>query len=256
MSDHMGWLSFSLSYGFLILITAVMAYCRVGRSGLIIKAGLRMTLQMMAAGYILAWIVEGCHPLAVAAVLLAMAAFAVHRVLSINQWMNRRFQWIAGTALSGSGAVVLLFYLYAVICQDFFDARYTIPLAGIFLGNAMTGLNLGLKTFHEQLQGRSGEIQVLQDFGAAPEGILMPLIQESMETAILPTVNTLLGMGIVFLPGMMSGQILAGISPERAVLYQMSVSMGLAAAVCLSVFAALCWGSRTLRDSRGNISFR
>lgn len=252
MAADISWWSFSASYAFLVAVLLVMRLCRIHRTGFVALAGLRMTVQMGIAAYVLAFVIKGQSTLWTALAFVAMLAFTIYRILSLNRWMNRRFMWIAAGSIAAGSTAVLLFYLAAVVLQPFSAAQYTIPLAGMFLGNAMTGMNLGLKTFRESIAARQAEIRALTDFGGRPRDILLPFINQALETAMLPTINVMVGMGIVFLPGMMSGQIIAGISPERAILYQMSVSMGLAAAVALACFAALWLGSRTLygKDQR------
>ena len=77
----------------------------------------------------------------------------------------------------------------------------------------MTGLSLALKSFETALQGQQARIRTLVNLGVRPQHILFPLVRTALETALLPTLNSMLGMGIVFLPGMMTGQILAGADP-------------------------------------------
>ena len=79
-----------------------------------------------------------------------------------------------------------------------------------------------------------------------PERILHPFVKQALETAILPTLNSMLGMGIVSLPGMMTGQILSGTVPTTAILYQIAIMIAICTAVACSCFFALYFGSKTL----------
>lgn len=246
MAADIGLLGFLASYAFLLVVLGVMKLCHIQKTALVAVAGMRMTIQMGIMGYVLTYIIRSQSVWLVLACLLVMIAFAIYRVLSMNRWMNRRFMVIAGASLAAGGFIVLGFYLLSVVDQPISAGQYTIPLAGMVFGNAMTGLNLGLKSLREALAAGAAEINALLNVGGEPRDILLPFINQALETAILPTVNIMVGMGIVSLPGMMGGQIIAGISPEKAILYQMSISMGLSAAVCLSCFAALYIGVRTL----------
>lgn len=76
-------------------------------------------------------------------------------------------------------------------------------------------------------------------FGAAPKKILMPFVKQSLETAMLPTINSMIGMGVVSLPGMMTGQILSGTLPTTAILYQIAIMI----AICIMVTSASFWSS-------------
>ncbi len=244
--------SFLLAYLFLFAVLLIMKRCRIDQTKLLVVGSIRMTVQMVIAGYVLSYIIAG-HQWLTPFFLLVMFVFAVSRVLSKNRWMNRRFRIISGGSLVISGLAVLLFYLSAVIRQDLYEAQYTIPLAGMVVGNAMTGLNLGLKTFRELLETGRAQIDALLDVGASPKDILLPYVNKALGTAMFPTINSMVGMGIVFLPGMMSGQIVSGVDPVEAILYQMSITMGLCAAVCLSSSAALYFGYHTLCNDRDQI---
>lgn len=246
MTASMDIIGFIASYAFLLVVLLVMKLCHIDQTKLVAIAGLRMTVQMGIMGWVLTYIIGSQNPWLVSLCLLVMIAFAVYRDLSMNRWMNRSFMGIAGASLTFGGLLVLAFYLLAVVREPLSAGQYTIPLAGMILGNAMTGLNLGLKSLKEALLAGQAEIEALLDVGGEPREILLPFVNQALETAILPTVNIMVGMGIVSLPGMMGGQIIAGISPVTAILYQMSISMGLSAAVCLSTFAALYLGMRTL----------
>ena len=120
----------------------------------------------------------------------------------------------------------------------------------MIVGNAMTGVNLGVKTFLESISAEKPRIEALINFGAKPKDILLPFVNQSLETALLPTLNNMVGMGIVSLPGMMTGQILSGTMPTTAILYQISIMIAICTVVCLSVFGSLYLGYRTLYNER------
>ncbi|MFA7068793.1 MAG: ABC transporter permease, partial [Acidaminococcaceae bacterium] len=139
--------------------------------------------------------------------------------------------------------------------QDVFNPQYAIPLSGMIFGNAMTGLNLGLKAFHENIESGRLQIKTLLNFGVEPKQILLPFVNKALETAILPTLNSMVGMGIVSLPGMMTGQILSGTLPTTAILYQIAMMIVICTVLCLSVFGSLYLGYKTLYNDRAQILF-
>jgi len=133
---------------------------------------------------------------------------------------------------------------------NFFDARYTIPIAGMIMGNALTGVALGLRAFREKIKTQRIQIDTLLNCGVHPKKILTPFVNSSFETALIPTLNSMLGMGIISLPGMMTGQILSGTAPLTAILYQIAILITIAAVVCLATFCSLFFGFRTLYNKR------
>ena len=149
-------------------------------------------------------------------------------------------------SLGASGTLVLVFFILGIIGVNFFNPQYTIPIAGMIFGNSMTGVTLGLKSFKDNLTGQKDRIEALINIGAKPKKVLRPFANSALETALLPTMNSMLGMGIIALPGMMTGQILSGTLPMTAILYQIAIVICICAVVCIASFFTLNFGYRTL----------
>lgn len=247
---------FSLVYLLLIIILAIMKKCRINQTKLLLLASVRMTLQLIIAGYILTFIFKVQHPAFTVLYLLAMTSFAIHRVLSKNKGINLRFKIIIGASLAGAGILMVLFFITVIVGMNFFNPQYTIPISGMIIGNAMTGLTLGLKSFNETVAAQKNKIETLLNLGITPQKILLPFSNNALETALLPTMNSMLGMGIVSLPGMMTGQILSGTLPTTAILYQISIMITICTVVCLTTFCALHFGCRTLYNKQNQIVFK
>lgn len=250
MIIQLGVVPFSIVYLLLLIVLAVMSKCRIDQSRILFIASMRMTVQLILAGLVLTYIFENPHPLFTLAYIAAMLCFAAHRVLSLNKHLSKRFKWIVLGSLASSSLSLIVFLIGAVVRTDIFNPQYTIPLGGMVIGNAMTGLNLGLKTFHEQLGLQTNRMETLLNLGVEPRRILYPIANKALETAVLPTINSMIGMGVVALPGMMTGQILSGTLPMTAILYQIAIMITVCCVTCLSVFGALYGGCRTMWNSR------
>ncbi|HEX3078681.1 MAG TPA: iron export ABC transporter permease subunit FetB [Lachnospiraceae bacterium] len=251
---RMNLIQFSLIYLLLIIVLAIMKKCRINQTKLLLVASIRMTVQLMIAGYILTYIFRNPHPLLTITYLVCMIAFAIHRVLSKNRMINKRFKLAIGFSLSLSGLSIIVFFVAIVIGKSIFNPQYIIPISGMIIGNAMTGVTLGVKTFWESFESQRNRIDTLLNIGVTPKRILMPFVNQALETALLPTMNSMLGMGIVSLPGMMTGQILSGTLPTTAILYQIAIMIAICTVVCLSVFGSLYLGYRTMYNSRNQIT--
>ncbi|HSR03629.1 MAG TPA: ABC transporter permease, partial [Proteiniclasticum sp.] len=179
---------------------------------------------------------------------------ATVRVLSKNRELNNKFKLAIGLSLAGAGTLIVFFFVQIVVGMDFFNPQYTIPLSGMIFGNAMTGLTLALKSFSENLKAQRSRVESLLYIGVTPKKILLPFVNNALETALLPTMNSMLGMGIISLPGMMTGQILSGTLPMTAILYQIATMIAITTVVCLSVFSALYFGYKTLYNDRNQIT--
>lgn len=241
---------FLLVYLLLLIVLTVMMKCRIAQSKLLIVASVRMTVQLVLAGLILTYLFQHPHPLFTAGYVLVMTVFAIFRVLGRNRGLNRRFQWAVGVSLAVSGIGIMAFFVAVVVGESLFNPQYVIPLSGMIMGNAMTGVSLGVKTFRESVASHGPRLEALLNVGAEPRRILLPLVNQALETALLPTLNSMMGMGIVSLPGMMTGQILSGTLPTTAILYQIAIMIAICTVVCLSVFGSLYLGYRTLYNER------
>lgn len=208
---------FLLIYLLLLVVLVVMRVCRIDQTRLLVVSSMKMTVQLILAGLILTYIFEHPHPLFVVAYLGAMTGFSIHRVLSKNRDLNPRFRLVTGVSIAGAGLCVLAYFVAVVVGEGLFNPQYVIPIGGMVMGNTMTGVSLGVKTFRESIHDQRSKIEALVCVGASAEDILLPFVRQALETAMLPTLNSMVGMGIVSLPGMMTGQILAGTLPMTSI---------------------------------------
>lgn len=246
---------FLLIYLLLLIVLAVMKRCKMQQTKLLLLASVQMTVQLVIAGLLLTYIIKNPKPIYTILYVALMVAFAIHRVLSKNKGLNPRFKLYIGAALFVSGIGIITFFIIFVVNENIFNPQYAIPLSGMIFGNVMTGLNLGLKTFRESVNAERNKLEALLNFGGKPDDILRPFVYQSLETALLPTLNSMVGMGIVSLPGMMTGQILSGTLPTTAILYQIAIMIAIATVVCLAVFAALYLGHKTLYNHNAQFDF-
>ncbi len=246
---------FGSVYALLLLVLAIMKRCKISQGKLLLVASLRMTVQLVLAGLVLTYIFKNPHPAFVLLYLASMIAMTIHTTLSRNKGLNPRFQCVVGGSLLLSGLSVIVFFICGVVGVSFWNPQYTIPISGMIMGNMMTGVSLGLRTFRQSVLAQKNQIDALLYIGVTPHSILTPFVNQAIETALLPTLNSMLGMGIVALPGMMTGQILSGTLPTTAILYQIAIMIAITTVVCLSVFCALFFGSKTLYNKQNQILF-
>ena len=247
---------FALVYLLLIIVLMIMKKCKMDQSKLLIIASARMTIQLIIAGLLLTYIFKNPKPVFTILYFIVMTGFAVYRVLSKNKEINKNFKIAIAVSLSFSGLFIVLFFICVVVGESVFNPQYVIPISGMLIGNTMTGTMLGVKTFRENLEGKRNEIEALLNVGVTPKKILLPFVNKAVETALVPTINSMVGMGIVALPGMMTGQILSGTLPNTAILYQISIMIAICTVVCLSVFGSLYLGYKTLYNKRNQIIFK
>lgn len=248
-------LQFSLVYVLLLIVLFIMKKYKVKQSKLLIIASVRMSLQLTIAGFILTYILKNPKPIFTVLYIVIMICFSIYRVLSNNKSMNKKFKLIVSLSLALSGILILLFFIIVIVGANIFNPQYTIPIGGMVIGNAMTGVSLGLKTFNENISANKNQINVLVNLGVPPKDILSEFAGNALETALLPTLNTMLGMGIITLPGMMTGQILSGTLPTTAIMYQIAITISICTVTCVAVFCSLFFGYRTLYNKKNQMTY-
>ncbi len=235
------------AYVFVVLLIIIVKAKGIPREKEIFLASVRMTLQLMLTGYVLVLVFENPHPAITLLVVLMMQTFAVFNIykrvkspLSIAMKQIISFAMVSGTALS-----IFFFILVVIRLDPWYQPQYFIPLGGMIIGNSMTGIALGASNLvdgiHKQRQLVEGALML----GATPQEAVRSLSNGAFDAAILPTINSMLGMGIVFLPGMMTGQILSGVSPTTAIEYQIAIMLGITGSVTLTVFLMVHLGAKS-----------
>jgi putative ABC transport system permease protein len=223
---------------------------KINQTKILLIASIRMSVQLVIVGYILQYMFSNPKPIFTVVFLTIMIAFSIHRVLKSRKDLNNNFKIVIGVSLASSGLFVLAFFVIIVVNKSIFNPQYTIPLAGMIIGNAMTGINIGLKTFMDSIDKEKSKISTLLNLGVEPKDILRPFVNNALETSLIPTINSMVGMGIIFLPGMMTGQILAGTLPTTAIMYQIAIMIAICTSVCLTVFLSLNLGYKSLYNNR------
>jgi putative ABC transport system permease protein len=128
--------------------------------------------------------------------------------------------------------------------------RYVLPILGMVLGNTLTSVSLALQTFNEGAERERNAIEARIALGASRFEAFSGLLRQSLRTATTPLLNTMAITGIVTLPGMMAGQILAGADPSEAAKYQIMIMFILTGAAGLGAFAAALGSVLLLTDAR------
>lgn len=201
-----------------------------------IYATLRMLIQLLLIGYVLVYVFESDRPafiIAVLALMLTVASWIAIRPLRKKQ---PRIYLNALAAISISGILTLALVSQVVIgVQPWFSPRFVVPLAGMIFAGAMNAVSLAA----ERLQSENDRGT---SYGEAR--------RIALQAALIPITNSLFAVGLVALPGMMTGQILSGVSPLVAAKYQIVVMTMLFGASGISAALYLVLANRSLRRSR------
>lgn len=204
----------------------------------------RASFQLTAMGLVLTAVFELKHPAPLIGVLVVMATFGGWEAGRRAKRPIRRITLVAVASIAFGASLVIAYTLLAVVrVEPWYAPRYLIPIAGMIIAYAMNSVSLVVDRMTEELHARIGEVEALLCLGASPRRAARSAMNAALRTAWMPIINHLMIVGVVQLPGMMTGQIIAGASPLDAVRYQIMVSFMLLAVVALSTYAAveLAW---------------
>jgi putative ABC transport system permease protein len=216
-------------------------------------ATLRMVVQLSLMGVVLTALFRIVSPFWTAVAALIMVGFA-GREVSARQ--DRRLSGIwayglgTGSMMVSATLVTILALTTAIRPQPWYDPRYAVPLLGMILGNAMTGIALGLNSFTTGLSQLRPAVEAQLMLGADRRQALGPVVRQSLRSALMPTINSMSAVGLVSIPGMMTGQVLGGVAPAEAVKYQLLIMFLIAGGTGLGAVAAIMGGLYRLTDGR------
>jgi putative ABC transport system permease protein len=216
-------------------------------------AAVRMVVQLLLIGVILTRVFAPASPLVTLAVILAMVAIAGREVaVRPDQRLIRLGNYTIGLAAVAfaTGITSILALTTALRPEPWYAARYAIPLVGIVLGNVLNAATLALDTLLSSVVREKAAIEAQLSLGATAHQAMSGLLRSAMRRGLLPVVNAMSASGLVTLPGIMTGQIIAGIDPMEAVKYQILLMFLLSGGAGFSAMAIVFLTARRLIDSR------
>jgi putative ABC transport system permease protein len=235
----------------LLVNVALSIGLQLGLTRSLLIASTRMTVQLLLVGLILEWVFALSSPVPVLGIALVMATLAGITAAGRTRLRFAGIYWDSLLSVMGAAMVVTGAALAGIVQVDpWYNPQYLIPMLGMVLGNILNGINLGLDRFTTSLFDRSALIDSRLALGATRWEAARTEIREALNTALTPAINSMLVMGLVSLPGMMTGQILAGAAPVDAVRYQIVIIFMITSAAALGSLGAIRLAYRRLFNAR------
>ncbi|MBF0432653.1 MAG: ABC transporter permease [Fibrobacteria bacterium] len=191
----------------IVVILILLRWTDKGKTAII--ASIRMAVQLMLIGYVLHYIFNAEQPFFVILALTVM--FLTACWISTRTMPGRNIKYLIKPIIAigiGGGLTLLLVLITVFQVNPFIHPRITIPIAGMIFANAMNAISLAADRFHSELKRKANYVEARN---------------QALNTALIPVINSLFAVGLVSLPGMMTGQILSGVAPHIAVRYQIMV---------------------------------
>lgn len=244
-----GWVQLTLASALILIAIALSAWQRLGLVKSLVIGAIRAVIQLMLIGYVLVWLFNTDRWYFVLGVLLLMTLTATVAATDRQPGgahAQRRLRPICFASIL-VGSALTLAYVGAVVVDvaPWYNPRYLIPLFGMIVGNTMNGAALAAERLQWEMEAGRAQIEAYLALGATPQQASAEPARRATIAAMIPTINALAVVGVVSLPGMMTGQILAGSAPTLAVRYQLVVVFMLTAATALTAAGIVLWYRRT-----------
>ncbi len=248
-------LNLALSFIALLIPMAGFWYFRVGLSRATLIAVVRMVVQLSAVAIYLEFIFEQNSALLNSAWVLIMILVGVFTTLK-RSGLNSRVMAIP-LIISGVTSILIVdaFFLGFIIKLPFvFESQYFIPISGMILGNAMNHNIIGLNAYFEGLVNNQNLYYFLLINGKSKQKAVNPFIVQAIRKALNPMIANTSVMGLISLPGMMTGQILGGNSPATAIRYQIMIMLAIFTGCSINLMLSIILGNKAAFDKMDRVN--
>ncbi|MCP3660920.1 MAG: iron export ABC transporter permease subunit FetB [Gammaproteobacteria bacterium] len=253
---QLGYPDLAIAALLIIGLAAISWRFSLGIESRLLISALRTVIQLSLIGLVLKQIFSQNHPLIIGLLCFIMLAIAGYEVMARQK---RRFTggWgysIGALSMFISTFSITLLALHLVIGVDpWYTPQYLIPLLGMLLGNTMNGIAIAIDNLTQLAWQQRGAIEARLMLGHSRKEAIGEIQRTALRAGLIPIINAMSIAGLVSLPGMMTGQILAGSPPQEAAKYQIMMMLLIAGATGIGAVIAVTMGGRRLFDERDRL---
>ena len=251
-AKDISWLDLGVGYLILVIPIVIFYYYKTGLVKPTLIAVARMTVQLYLVGLYLEYIFElNSHWLNLLWVVL-MIVIASYTSINRTRLNQKLFIVPILLAMLISVFAVDIYFLGVVLKLDYlFDARYFIPITGMLIGNSMSTNIVAFNSYFKDLDKNKNQYRFALANGGTKNEALKYFIKEALIKSLTPTIATTSVVGLISLPGMMTGQILGGQNPAVAIKYQIMVMITILVSAIITVMLSLFLANRFIFDDMG-----
>jgi len=237
---NISWINVSIATLFIVAAGLCSIYLKLGLEKDLLIGTLRTFLQLALLGYILKAVFSVNDPMLVILLFSFMIFFAA-RIISGRVKEKRVPYFLPVFASMFLSYMIINMFVMSIIVrvEPWYYPVYFIPVGGMIIGNSMNAISLSITTWFEGLKKERDRVELFLSLGASPTESSDPNFMESVKSGMIPSINALMSVGVVSIPGMMTGQILAGTDPLIAIKYQVIIMLILVGSTALSTVLAL-----------------
>ena len=237
MTDYLtlSYWQVGLAAGLIVANGVISIVFRLGLERTLLIASIRTVLQLLLIGALLGWVFEQQRWFIV---LVCVCFMTVVAGITAVSRLRRKYAGVyLNTLLSmwGSSWLVGVYALALIFrgIEPWYQPQYVIPIMGMILGNTLNGISIGLDSILEAFTKQHRMIEMRLTLGANRWEACRPELRNAIRSGMIPIINSMMIVGLVSLPGMMTGQLLSGTAPVEAVKYQIVIMFLIASATAI-----------------------
>lgn len=216
---------------FVVLAMGISMWQKLGLEKDMVIATVRATVQLLIIGYILKAVFSLNNVIFTVLMLTLMIVVAAQNASRRGKGLKGTFwRLFAGIAITEIVTQAILLSFHVIPSKP----SYVIPISGMIIGNSMVASGLFLNRLKAETQSQRQQILVLLSLGASPKQASRAVLKRAIKSSMIPTIDSTKTMGLVQLPGMMTGQIIAGANPVQAVRYQLLIVFAIIASAAIT----------------------
>lgn len=248
--------SLLISVSLMLIVAVIGLINKLGITKNILLGTVRSFAQLTLMGYVLEWIFDLQKWYFTVLMIIIMIVFATYDSYRRIDFRPRKtFVSCLSSMIIGT-AFPLSFMFYIVLrITPWYNPQYIIPISAMVISNTMTAISICLNTFGSELRLRRYEVEAKLSLGAKKSLALEVIRKSAIKAGLIPTINALMVLGIVKLPGMMTGQILGGVAPIESVKYQLLIMYMISSAAAISLFVLVYLLEKGVFNDREQIRY-
>jgi len=234
------WVDVAISLSLVAVVLVVALVQRLGIAKSVLIGSVRTFAQLMLIGYVLKFVFDLSKWYWVVLMVAVMLVVASRTAAARDECRCPGKALLAGTAITSGVLITMLTVIGLVIrLRPWYTPHIFIPITGMVIGNTMNAVALAMSRFRGEVGSSMGEVETALALGATPAEACVRQRRRAVRSALVPTINALMVVGLVQLPGMMSGQIIAGVLSVEAVRYQIVIMYMVASGAAVGSFVAV-----------------
>ncbi|KAI0080927.1 UPF0014-domain-containing protein [Panus rudis PR-1116 ss-1] len=254
-TTHLNWGNVGLAFSFIVFDAVVSHTFRLGVGSSLVTAAVRCVLQLSLVALILQKVFEANNPWAVAGIALLLNLMGTTETV-VNK-AKRRYTHMFPTVLAGllgsTIPVSIIGIRFAMSAEPFWKPEQYIPVVGMLCGATISGIVISINYVLKELYENKDKVEMYLAFGASRFEACKPIATEALRFALTPNINQMSVLGIIAIPGMMTGAILGGSSVEQAARLQMVIMFMISSCTALSSIFTTVLALSTVVDTEHRV---